>query len=172
VLSLSSSLALVDSVKKIGKLVTTVSNMEAYIKQIAQLVEDEKADMKLVLSTIKEWKMKAMTSTRIIELFGNIKEALYDTKEKKGIDQVYNECMRRIEDHSNLCEYRKSIEHIFEGELSENLIKEMEHGQLFKKEVMDYIKEYMVILKQNDISLCLDQIYSILKEKSADTMAI
>ena len=171
-LNLSSSIALVDSVKKIGKLVTTVSNMEAYIKQIALLVEDDKADMKFVLSTIREWKMKAMTGTRIIELFGSIKEAIYDSKEKKGIDQVYNECMRRIEEHANLCEYRKSIEHIFEGELSENLIKEMEHGQLFKKEVMDYVKEYMVLLKQSDISLCLDQIYNILKEKSADAMAI
>ena len=87
----------------------------------------------------------------MIEYFGSIKEALYGSKEKKGIDEVHDECMKRIEDHANLCEYRTSIEHIFEGELSEKLIQDMEDGQLFKKEAMGYIKEYMMLLGQSDI---------------------
>ena len=67
---------LVDNIKKIQKLVNTVSNMETFIKQIFQVVDEAKGDLKLLISILKEWKQQSKAGPRVIEILTKIKEVL------------------------------------------------------------------------------------------------
>jgi hypothetical protein len=140
--------------------------MEAFIKQIQSSMDDEKCSTKDMIANIKILKQQARTGAKVIEVLTKIKELMYSSTEKKDIEQIYNECSIRLDQYSILCEYVKSIEHIFEGELNEKLIKDMEDCQTFRKEVGPYVSSYMEAFQETQATRCLDIISDMLKQRS------
>ena len=163
-MSVSTPLALIDGIKKISKLMEVFRNMESFIKKVAQIVTDNQNNVKDVIGILSLWKEGNNEANLIKECMSKLLKAIKLEEKYNTYESIFKEIECRLVHRNELYEFAMAIGSIFDSEINENLLDEVNECNAFRSAVLPYIKTYMQTLGIEDSMKCMDEIANILKD--------
>jgi hypothetical protein len=139
--------------------------MEAFIKKISSIVMEDHSDIKEIPSVLINWKAR-------IEEAEGMKNCLTSLAELANLDQSNLSYKDLIESFKimqyqmqELLEFTKTVSSIFDSEINDTLLDEINDCCNFKKTVLPYIEHFMQSMKIGDHIKCLTEIAHILQDR-------